>query len=79
MECLKSRSSRSFSPYPYTLNLCNTHGCYAYLPTKTDIPAGGYEVWHFLLAMRTTYPLPKNTDDYWVQQNLEILRNDIDK
>lgn len=70
---------RSFSPYPYTLNLCNTHGCYAYLPTKNDIPSGGYEVWHFLLAMRTTYPLPKNTDDYWVQQNLKILRNDIDK
>ncbi len=39
-----------------------------------DIARGGYECWHFLLAMRTTYPLPKNTDDYWVQKNLEILR-----
>lgn len=66
---------RSLSQYPYTLNLCNTHGCYAYLPTKNDIPSGGYEVWHFLLAMRTTYPLPRNTDDYWVSQNLEIIRN----
>ncbi len=65
---------RQSSPYPYTLNLCNTHGCYAYLPTLSDIPRGGYEVWHFLLAMRTTYPLPQNTDDYWVKQNLEILR-----
>lgn len=62
------------SPYGYNLNLCNTHGCYAYLPTLSDMERGGYEVWHFLLAMRTTYPLPRNTDDYWVQQNLEILR-----
>lgn len=65
---------RRGSPYPYTLNLCNTHGCYAYLPTQSDIARGGYEVWHFLLAMRTTYPLPRNTDDQWVQQNLAILR-----
>lgn len=65
---------RAHSPYPYTLNLCNTHGCYAYLPTKNDIPSGGYEVWHYLLAMRTTYPLPKNCDDYWVSENLKILR-----
>lgn len=65
---------RRGSPYRYTLNLCNTHGCYAYLPTKSEIARGGYEVWHFLLAMRTTYPLPTNTDDYWVKQNLAILR-----
>ena len=65
---------RAHSPYPYTLNLCNTHGCYAYLPTKNDIPSGGYEVWHYLLAMRTTYPLPRNCDDYWVSENLNILR-----
>ena len=65
---------RAHSPYAYTLNLCNAHGCYAYLPTKNDIPAGGYEVWHFLLALRTTYPLPKNTDDFWVAENLRILR-----
>ena len=65
---------RRHSPYGYTLSLCNTHGCYAYLPTLGDIERGGYEVWHFLLAMRTVYPLPHNTDDYWVQQNLAILR-----
>jgi len=65
---------RRYSPYGYTLSLCNTHGCYAYLPTLGDIERGGYEVWHFLLAMRTTYPLPRNTDDYWVKQNLELLR-----
>jgi len=67
---------RAHSPYPYTLNLCNTHGCYAYLPTKRDIPAGGYEVWHYLLALRTTYPLPRNMDDYWVLENLKILREE---
>lgn len=65
---------RKGSPYGYTLSLCNTHGCYAYLPTLGEIGRGGYEVWHFLLAMRTTYPLPRNTDDYWVQQNLALLR-----
>jgi len=65
---------RAHSPYAHTLSLCNTHGSYAYLPTKNDIPSGGYEVWHFLLAMRTTYPLPRNTDDYWVKENLAIMR-----
>lgn len=65
---------RKGSPYGYTLSLCNTHGCLAYLPTLGDMERGGYEVWHFLLALRTTYPLPRNTDDYWVKQNLTILR-----
>lgn len=67
---------RRHSPYAYTLSLCNTHGCYAYLPTRGEMERGGYEVWHFLLAMRTTYPLPRNTDDYWVKQNLALLRKD---
>ena len=66
---------RRHSPFGYTLNLCNTHGALAYLPALGDIERGGYEVWHFLLAMRTTYPLPRNTDDYWVQQNLALLRS----
>ena len=66
---------RRHSPFGYTLNLCNTHGALAYLPALGDIGRGGYEVWHFLLAMRTTYPLPHNTDDYWVRQNLAILRS----
>lgn len=68
---------RRGSPYGYTLSLCNTHGCYAYMPTLSDMERGGYEVWHFLLAMRTTYPLPRNTDDYWVRQNLALLRRGI--
>jgi len=66
---------RTYSPYTYTLNLCNTHGSYAYLPTKNDIPSGGYEIWQFLMSLRTIYPLPKNTDDYWVSENLRILKN----
>lgn len=66
---------RAHSPYPYTLNLSNAHGGYAYLPTKNDIPSGGYELWYFLLALYTTYPLPKNTDDHWVTQNLALLRS----
>ncbi len=66
---------RHGSPYQYTLSLCNAHGCYAYLPTRGELERGGYEVWHFLLAMRTTYPLPRNSDDLWVQQNLALLRS----
>lgn len=66
---------RTASPYPYTLNLSNAHGGLAYLPTKNDIPAGGYELWYFNNAIYTTYPLPKNTDDHWVMQNLALLRN----
>lgn len=68
---------RAHSPYPYTLNLSNCHGGYAYLPTKNDIPAGGYELWYFLYAIYTTYPLPKNTDDHWVMQNLALLRGEL--
>lgn len=67
---------RKHSPYGYTLNLCNTHGCYAYLPSAGEIERGGYEVWHFMLAMRTTYPLPRRTDDAWVKQNLALLREE---
>ncbi len=67
---------RAHSPYAYTLNLCNTHGSYAYLPTKNDIPSGGYEIWQFLMSLRTVYPLPKNTDDHWVRENLRILREE---
>jgi len=65
---------RRHSPYQYTLSLCNTHGAYAYMPTLGEIARGGYEVWHFKSGLRTLYPLPDNTDDYWVKQNLEILR-----
>ena len=67
---------RRGSPYQYTLNLCNTGGAAAYLPTLNEIPRGGYEVRQFLSSFRTTYDLPQNTDDYWVQQNLKILREE---
>ena len=67
---------RRGSPYRYTLNLCNTGGAVAYLPTLNEIPRGGYEVRQFLSSFRTTYDLPQNTDDYWVQQNLKILRKE---
>ena len=65
---------REHSPYAYTLNLCKTHGSYSYFPTKNDIPSGGYEIENFLLAFHTTYQLPENTDDFWVTENLRILR-----
>lgn len=67
---------RKGSPYAYTLNLCNTGGALAYLPTPCDIPRGGYEIRQFLSSFRTTYDLPNNTDDYWVQENLKILRGE---
>jgi len=66
---------RKGSPYRYTLNLCNAGGSMAYLPTEKEISRGGYEIKQFLCALRTVYPLPNNTDDYWVEQNLAILRN----
>ena len=67
---------RKDSPYPYTLNLCNTGGSVTYLPTPCDIPRGGYEIRQFLSSFQTTYDLPTNTDDYWVQENLRILREE---
>jgi len=67
---------RKGSPYAHTLNLCNTGGALAYLPTPCDLPRGGYEIRQFLSSFRTTYDLPHNMDDYWVQQNLKILREE---
>ena len=65
---------RRNSPYQYTLSLCNGNGCIAYLPTLGEIARGGYEIWQFTSGFRTLFQLPENTDDYWVKQNLEILR-----
>jgi len=65
---------RRHSPYQYTLSLCNGNGSVAYLPTLGEIRRGGYEIWQFASGLRTLYQLPENTDDFWVKQNLEILR-----
>jgi len=67
---------RRHSPYQYTISPCITHGANAYLPTLGEIERGGYEVWYFLDSPRTLYPLPRNTDDHWVKQNLKILREE---
>ena len=65
---------RASSPFGFTLSLCNTNGSLAYLPAATDIERGGYEIWQFTVALRTLYPLPRRADDYWVSENLKLLR-----
>lgn len=67
---------RKGSPYPYTLSLCNTGGSMAYLPTLGELARGGYEIRQFLSAFWSTYAMPNNSDDYWVQQNLKLLREE---
>ncbi|MBR6767170.1 MAG: neutral/alkaline non-lysosomal ceramidase N-terminal domain-containing protein [Clostridia bacterium] len=65
---------RRNSPYQYTMSLAVCQGDDDYLPTLGEIARGGYEIWSFKCGLATLYPLPDNTDDYWVKQNLELLR-----
>jgi len=61
-----------YSPFGYTLSLCNANGSYGYLPNRTEICRGGYEIWSF--KHWGGYSLPDNTDDTIIRENLRILR-----
>jgi hypothetical protein len=66
-----SLNLREFSPYPYTLNLSLTNGKEGYLPTKSQIPLGGYETTYFLYGH--TFPMTEDADRYFVTENLRIM------
>lgn len=66
-----SLNLREFSPYPYTLNLSLTNGKEGYLPTKSQIPLGGYETTYFLYGH--TFPMTEDADRYFVTENLRLM------
>ncbi len=59
------------SPYTHTLSLNNTNGTYAYFPTKSQLPLGGYEVEMF--GLFTTYTLVDDADTCMVNESLRLL------
>lgn len=61
-----------YSPFGYTLTLCNANGSNGYLPSRTEICRGGYEVWSF--KHWRGHSLADDTDDTIIRENLKILR-----
>lgn len=61
-----------FSPYGYNLTLSNANGSNGYLPCRTEICRGGYEIWSFKNV--GAYALADNTDDVIIAENLKLLR-----
>ncbi len=64
------------SPFKYTLSLSNANGCNGYLPSSTEIPKGGYEIWEYKHGR--AYVLTDNADKEIVQENLKLL-NELKK
>lgn len=61
-----------YSPFGYTLSLSNANGSNGYLPCRTEICRGGYEIWSF--KFKGAYGMADNTDDTIIKENLSILR-----
>ena len=59
------------SPFKYTLTLNNTNGAFAYFPTKSEIPLGGYEV--FMFNHFQVYTPITDADTEAVKQYVRIL------
>ena len=64
---------RQYSPFGYTLGISNANGTLAYLPSKEQIPRGGYEVKKFTDSH--IFPLADNTDDVIIVQNLKLIES----
>jgi len=62
---------RDYSKYGHTLSLGNTNGANSYLPTRDQIPRGGYEVDMFTWSGARR--LADNADMHLINQNLELM------
>ena len=63
---------RDYSKYGYTLALGNTNGWHSYLPTRDQIPRGGYEINMF--QWPGARRLADNADTHLINQNLELMK-----
>lgn len=60
-----------YSPYEHTLCLSNTNGSEFYIPTRSQIVIGGYEIDIFRFG--NVYKLVDNVDDIIINENMKIL------
>jgi len=63
---------RAYSKYGHTLGLGNTNGSNSYLPTRDQIPRGGYEIDRFQWS--GARQLADNADMHLINQNLELMK-----
>lgn len=59
------------TPFPYTLCLSNCGGAELYLPTREEIPFGGYEVQQFKYSK--VFVLTENAECRIVAENQRLL------
>ncbi|MCL2305001.1 MAG: hypothetical protein FWC43_06615 [Planctomycetaceae bacterium] len=64
---------RAYSKYGHTLGLGNTNGSNSYLPTRDQIPRGGYEIDRFQWSGERQ--LTDNADTHLINQNLELIKS----
>ena len=64
---------RAYAPARYVLNLSNSNGYNAYMPTEDQIVRGGYEVGVFLNA--EAYTLVNHADQIIINENLRVIEN----
>ena len=64
---------RDYSKYGYTLALGCTNGYNSYLPTRDQIPRGGYEVDRFQWSGERQ--LVDNADFYLISENLKLMED----
>jgi len=64
---------RHYSPFAHTLLLSCTNGSNSYLPARSQLCRGGYEVDSF--RRFHPYPLPDDTDRLLIERNLELLES----
>jgi hypothetical protein len=62
---------RAYSKYGHTLGLNNTNGANWYLPTRDQIPRGGYEVDRF--RWRGARQLADNADFHIINENIKLM------
>lgn len=75
--CKISLDIKERSPYPHTVLFGLTNGTLGYLPTKDQIPFGGYEVDSFKAIGAIS--MVEDTDQHFIYQNLATLHELINK
>lgn len=72
MFCEISMNLQASSPFAHTLSLSNANGCIGYMPTKEQIPYGGYEVDSFHSG--ELYVLQDDAGDHLSTQFAKLLK-----
>ncbi|MCL1856174.1 MAG: neutral/alkaline non-lysosomal ceramidase N-terminal domain-containing protein [Kiritimatiellaeota bacterium] len=62
---------RACSPFPHTLCLSSTNGCYGYFPSQDQLCRSGYEIEMF--ATESLWPWVDNLDTHIILENRKLL------